>query len=296
MSYIIATDTTANLSRDIIDQYGILVLPLTWHIGDSEFCIPDISAFDADGFYEALARKTPVRTSLINSQRFVDAFTPVMEDGNDIIFISLAGGISGTFSACTVAAELLAERFPERRLITVDSITAGLGEGLLVMQAARLRESGLSIDETAATISESRYSLHSEFTVDDLMYLKRGGRLNLLTAVLGSVMLIKPLLSSGVEGRILTTGKMRGRKAAINAIARRLVDGVIDPESQTVAINHGNCIDDAKELAAFIDAQCHPKEILIDYFEPVSAAHVGPGAMAVFFFGADRRPANASAV
>lgn len=289
MSFAIFTDGCSNLPGSILRSREIRTLPCTYSIDDRHIVYDgDIEAFDAHEHYELLRAGRMIKTSLINAQLFLDNFRTALEAGCDIVYIGMSSGLSGTYQASTIAADELREEFPERTICTVDSLGAGLGVGLLSVLAADLRDAGKTPEETAAALLEARPNLCEYFTVDDLMFLKRTGRLSATGAVVGTMLGIKPILRGDEEGHIVVAHKLRGRKKAISALAEIYRTRAVAPEMQCVAISHGDCIEDAEALAAEIRAAAAPKELILCPHEPFTGSHVGPGMLGLFFFGEGR--------
>ena len=289
MSFVVFTDGCSNLPGSVLQRRQIRTLPFTYTINDQQIVYNgDIDTFDAHAHYELLRAGELIRTSLANTQQFMDHFRPVLEAGNDVIYIGMSSGISGTYQASSIAAAELNEEFPERRVRTVDSLGAGLGTGLLTILAADLRDEGKTVDEAADTLDQKRMDLCEFFTVDDLMFLRRTGRLSTTGALVGTMLGIKPILRGDEEGHIVVCHKCRGRKKAVDTLAQLYQDRVIDAASQCVAISHGDCPEEAQALAERICAIAQPKELIFCPHEPVTGSHVGPGMLAVFFFGKGR--------
>ena len=289
MSFVIFTDGCSNLPGSILNQRKISTLPFTYTINGQQIVYSgDIESFDAHAHYELLRAGELIQTSLANTQQFMDHFRPALEAGQDVIYIGMSSGISGTYQAAAIAAAELMEEFPGRRVRTVDSLGAGLGTGLLTIMAADLRDAGKTVDETADTLDRKRMDLCEFFTVDDLMFLRRTGRLSTTSALVGTMLGIKPILRGDEEGHIVVFQKCRGRKKAVETLAQLYQTRVVDAGNQTVAISHGDCLEEAQALAEKIQAIAQPKELIFCPHEPVTGSHVGPGMLAVFFFGEGR--------
>lgn len=288
----LVTDTSANLPADFVREEQITVLPYTFHSSSGEQSCLDPESFDAHAFYARMRAGEKITTSQIPPQRYLDAFTPMLEAGEDILFVSMSSGVSGSYASGQIAAHQLREEFPARKLLLVDTYGASLGEGLLVMEAARLRRAGRSVDETYQQLRALRHKMAQIFTVDDLRYLKRSGRLSNLESAVGTVLQIKPLLKGDEQGRIVCFAKLRGRQRVIERIARYYEELVVDAPEQTVGIAHADCAADAQILASLLRHSAHPpKEILTVDYEPVTGSHVGPGALALFFLSDSRAKA-----
>ena len=283
----IVTDTSSNLPTAYLQAENITVIPFTFHTESGEQSCMDTASFDAKAFYTAMRNGEKVTTSQIPPQRFVDSIRPMLENGEDVLFVSMSSGISGSYASSKIAANQLAEEFPERKILTVDTYSASLAEGIVVMRAVECRKEGLSIDETYQILRALRHRIAQIFTVGDLRYLKRTGRLSNLEAAVGTVLQIKPLLKGDPEGKIVCFAKVRGRQRAIEAMAKRYEELVVSPETQTVCISHADCEADAQILASMLRRSKPPKDILIVDYEPVTGSHVGPGALALFFVSDD---------
>ena len=289
MSFAIFTDGCSNLPGEQIRKHDIRVLPCTYTLDGVQYVYNgDIDSFDAPAHYNKLREGHLIQTSLINTQLFLDHFRPALEEGLDIIYVGLSSGISGTYNAARMAAEELMEEFPDRKIYTVDSRGAGLGTGILTLRGADFREAGMSVDETYEALKEATDNLCEYFTVDDLMFLNRTGRLSGAGAVVGTMLGIKPILRGDEEGHIVTAQKIRGRKKAVETLAKIYAEKVVDPENQRVGITHGDCPEEAQALAEKICAAGKPGELLLCPHEPFTGSHVGPGMLAVFFFGKGR--------
>lgn len=283
----IVTDTSSNLPTAYLQAENITVIPFTFHTESGEQSCMDTASFDAKAFYTAMRNGEKVTTSQIPPQRFVDNIRPMLENGEDVLFVSMSSGISGSYASSKIAANQLAEEFPERKILTVDTYSASLAEGIVVMRAVECRKEGLSIDETYQILRALRHRIAQIFTVGDLRYLKRTGRLSNLEAAVGTVLQIKPLLKGDPEGKIVCFAKVRGRQRAIEEMAKRYEEMVVSPETQTVCISHADCEADAQILASMLRRSKAPKDILIVDYEPVTGSHVGPGALALFFVSDD---------
>ena len=283
----IVTDTSANLPTDYLHAEQITVIPYTFQSGKGEQSCMDLTTFDAKDFYAQMRSGVKVTTSQIPPQRYIDVLTPLLEAGEDVLFVSMSSGISGSYASSKIAANQLAEEFPERKILTVDTYSASLAEGIVVMRAVECRKEGLSIDETYQILRALRHRIAQIFTVGDLRYLKRTGRLSNLEAAVGTVLQIKPLLKGDPQGKIVCFAKVRGRQRAIEEMAKRYEELVVSPETQTVCISHADCEADAQILASMLRRSKAPKDILIVDYEPVTGSHVGPGALALFFVSDD---------
>ena len=279
----IMTDTSANLPTELAKQSDITVIPFPYFVNGARQTCLDTEGFDGETFYGAMREGAEVTTSQINPQNYIDAMRPVLERGEDILFVGMSSGISGAYHSAELAVEELRPEFPERKIRLVDTIGASLGEGLLVLRAYRDKLAGLSLDSIYEKLMELRHRLCNIFTVDDLKYLRKGGRLSNLSFIVGTLLQIKPLLKGNEEGKIVAFAKLRGRKKALEELARRYDEYVLNAEEQTVGIAHADCPEDAERLAELLRRNHPPKEILTVGYEPVTGSHVGPGTLALFF-------------
>lgn len=289
MPFAIFTDGCSNLPGGQIEKHNIRVLPCTYTLDGVQYVYNgDIDSFDAPAHYNTLRAGHLIQTSLLNTQLFLEHFRPVLEAGQDVIYVGMSSGISGTYNAARMAAQELMEEFPGRKVYTVDSRGAGMGTGILTLRAADFREAGMNVDEAYQALQEATDNLCEYFTVDDLMFLNRTGRLSGAGAVVGTMLNIKPILRGDEEGYIVTSQKIRGRKKAVETLAKIYAEKVVDPANQRVGITHGDCPEEAQALAEKICAAGKPGELLLCPHEPFTGSHVGPGMLAVFFFGNGR--------
>ncbi|MBQ9413449.1 MAG: DegV family protein [Oscillospiraceae bacterium] len=282
MSFIIVTDTSANLPREYLEAQHIRTASFSYTVRGKE-----PGPFDGHEFYEAMRRGALVRTSLISPQKYGSLFRSALAEGADVLYVGMSSGISNSMYCAVMAAQEAAEEYPERTIRTVDTLGASLGEGLLVIEAAACRDRGMDVTQTAEHLNALRRRMCQVFTVDDLAYLKRGGRLSSAAAIVGTVLQIKPLLKGDGDGKIVAFGKSRGRKRAVEALAERYEALAEAPETQTVGIAHADCEEDASSLAALLRRSRPPKDILTVLYEPVTGSHVGPGTLALFFLGGE---------
>ncbi len=288
MNYAVFTDGASNLPGKYLQSFEIRPLPCSYEMdGQPGIYTGDIDAFDAKAYYDKLRAGSRLKTSLLNSHLFQEQFRPALEQGLDVVYVGMSSGISGTIQAARMAKEELEEEFPERYVHVVDSLGAGFGPGLLAVRAAELRNEGKSAREAGAILdSEVQHTLNL-FTVDDLNFLKRTGRVSGATAAIGTVLNIKPILWGDPTGHITALSKVRGRKKAIDALAE-LYAKYMDGGVKRLAISHGDCLEEAQALAARLTAICQPEELIICPHEPFTGAHVGPGMLAIFFQGKER--------
>ena len=283
--YIILTDTGCDLSRTMIAELGLGIIELEVLIEGEKESSKNVGVKQ---FYSLLRSGKRATTSAVGIDRFITSIEPYVADGNDVIYIGFSSGLSGTFNAGFVAASELSERYPERKIYTVDTLAASMGQGLLVYLAAKMKAEGASIDEVRDFVEANKLNLCHWFTVDDLMFLKRGGRINAATAVMGTMLSIKPVLHVDNDGKLISMSKARGRKAALDALVAKLGETGTNISDQTVFISHGDCEADARYVRDKIKEKYSPKEVVIGYIGAVIGAHSGPGTLAVFYLGTHR--------
>ncbi|MBE6550397.1 MAG: DegV family protein [Ruminococcaceae bacterium] len=286
-NYVIVTDTGSDLTKELIDELGVRVMNLELNI-DGE--TPEVSnSVETVEFYKMLRAGKTATTSAIGIDRFIKEFEPILEEGKDVLYIGFSSGLSGTYNAGFVAAKELADKHPYRKIYTVDTLAASMGEGLLVWYAAKMKEEGRSIEEVRDFLEENKLSLCHWFTVNDLFFLKRGGRISAATAVMGTMLNIKPVLHVDNDGKLISVSKARGRRAAIDALFQKVKETAKDNVAdQMIFISHGDCETDAKYLAEKICRELGVKDVKIGYIGPVIGAHSGPETLAVFFLGSQR--------
>ena len=288
-NYVIITDSTADLPKSIIDELAIKVIPLEYMIGDETFT--DVAGDDDKAIKELYAKMRNGErstTSQITLQRFLDIFSEILKEGKDILYIGFSSGLSGTVGQALLATKELKEEYPDRKIIAIDTLAASLGEGMLVYYAAKMKNEGKSLDEVANWLETNKLRLAHWFTVDDLNFLKRGGRVSPAVALIGTMLGIKPVMHVDDEGHLIPVTKVRGRKASLDELVNRAAKTIEGAENQTVFICHGDCIEDAEYVAKRAKEVLGVKEVIIGYTGPVIGSHSGPGTMALFTLGKNR--------
>ena len=279
------TDTSANLPVEIIDEYGIEVVPFSYTIDGVEY-IPE-REFDGKAFYAAMRAGSEVKTSMVNTGTFIERFKTALDAGKDVLYIGMSGGISGTANAALMAKQELDEEYPDRKIVVIDTLAASLGEGLFVIKAAEQLKDGAALDTIEEDIRAQVPSMCQSFTVDDLKYLKNTGRVSGAAAIIGNVLSIHPILIGDYEGKIVVKAKVRGMKRTLDALAERYAELALS-KTETIGIAHA----DNEEGKAYLVQRLRDKGLtgkcLSVCYEPVTGSHVGPGTVALFFFGTDR--------
>ncbi len=288
MSFALFTDSTANLTEAEYTERQIEVVSLTLSINDEEVvCYQPGVVFDSEAFFRRMREDGTLvmKTSMVNTAAFLGAFETHLQAGEDVLYLGMAGGISGTCGAGKIAAELLQKKYPARNVLVVDTLTAVIGEGMILREAAALRAAGADAQEAAAHAERRSHEIRSYIMVDDLNFLKRGGRISGSAALAGSIVHLKPILKGDEEGRLVLDQKIFGRKKAIKALLEMFEQYHESGEgNRSVGITHTGCEDEAHLLAADIVDRYPDVIVSVDCFEPCTASHVGPGAIGLFFF------------
>ncbi len=284
--YKIITDSGCDLPGEMLSRLDVAAVPLFVNFrGETR---EDSVDEEIQSLYAGLRAGEPATTSAVNPDRWMEIIRPVLEEGKDALVIAFSSGLSATYQSAVIAAEELREAFPERNIAVVDSLSASLGQGLLVWYACKKHAEGLSLDELAAWVEENRFHLCHWFTVDDLMYLKRGGRVSATTALVGTMLQIKPVLHMDDAGHLINMAKTRGRKASIQALAEKAAELGKNYDNSTMFICHGDCLEDAQYLSGLVKEKAGAKEVFIGYTGAVIGSHSGPGTLALFFLGEHR--------
>ncbi len=287
--YAVITDSTADLSPELVRELDVEIIPLQFVIDDHTYLnYPDGRELSEKAFYQMLRQQKTATTVQVNASRFVEFFEPILQQGRDILYIAFSSGLSGTYHSSLMAREELQEKYPERRIYICDSLAASMGEGLLVYHAVMEKRKGKDISEVYQWVEDHKKNLCHWFTVDDLYHLKRGGRVSSATALVGTMLGIKPVLHVDDEGHLVNVDKVRGRRQSLQAMAEKMRQTCTHPENQMVFISHGDCLEDAQALADMVRERMQVKDIVIHYIGPVIGAHSGPGTVALFFLGTKR--------
>ncbi len=278
------TDTSANLPVELLREHNITIVPFSYTVNGEPADYSTIDGFSGKAFYDAMRQGAFVKTSMINIVTFVLAFEEALKNGDDVMYIGMSGGISGAANSAAIAVKELKESYPERKITSIDTYAASLGEGIQVLRAVELINQGVAFEDIEMIILEERETICQYFTVDDLEYLKRGGRISNVTAFVGSLLHIKPILTGDEQGRIVICGKARGRKQAIITLADKY-DRLAKDKNATVAIAHADDEGAADELISELKKRGFSGKTIVECYEPVTGSHVGPGTLAFFFAG-----------
>ena len=285
--YVIVTDSSADLPASLVQELGVEVLPLSFTVqGKTYHNYPDDREMDPKVFYKMLRDGEMATTSAVNVAEYTNMLEPFLQSGKDVLVLAFSSGLSTTYQSSVIAVNELSEQYPDRKIYTVDTLCASLGQGLLVWHAVQEQKKGKSIEEVRDWVEENKLHLCHWFTVDDLHFLKRGGRISAATAVVGTMLSIKPVLHVDDEGHLISMGKARGRGASLTALVDHMEQTVTDVD--TVFISHGDCLADAEKVAADVKKRFGTKDVVINNVGPVIGAHSGPGTLALFFLGTKR--------
>ena len=285
MSFKIVTDSACDLPAEMIEALDLGIAALSVELDGRAYAEGEMTPKE---LYDHLRSGKLPKTSAVNPELWADAMRPALEQGQDVLTLVFSSALSATCQNALIAAEELRGEFPDRKLIVIDSLCAAIGLGLLVHTAAKLRDAGKTIEETAAWIEEHKLNVCHWVTVEDLMHLKRGGRVSAATAVVGTMLNIKPIIRVDDNGRLESLAKCRGRKAALNYLLDRMAES-FDPEiDDTVFIGHGDCMEDARYLEQKVRERFGVQNVHINYIGTVVGAHTGPGVAVLFFYGKKR--------
>lgn len=286
-NYKIITDSASDLLISMRESLNVDWADLKANIDNVDY---DYDGTDesAKKFYEMIRSGKNASTSAVNTAQFIEIMEKYLEQGMDILYIGFSENLSSTYSSGVTVAQELSEKYPDRKIYTVSSLCASLGQGLLVYLVSEKQKAGYTIDEARDYAESIKMNICHWFTVNDLFHLKRGGRVSATTAVVGSVLGIKPVMHVDNEGRLINVAKARGRKASIKELFAKMKELAINPEAQVVFISHGDCYDEAKILGDMIKEELHVKDVIIGYVGPVIGSHSGPGTIALFFVGEHR--------
>lgn len=285
-NYQIITDSGSDLPVTMLSQLDVKLVSLSLLFRGQT--LADSVTDETKRFYEAMRAGESGSTSAVNPDGWANVIEPVLQEGKDVLVIGFSSGLSTTYQSAVIAADELKEKYPERNIRVVDSLCASLGQGLLVWYACRKRDESMGLDEVADWVETNKWHLCHWFTVDDLKYLKRGGRISAATALVGTMLNIKPVLHVDDEGHLISVSKVRGRKASIEALAKQMEALGTPGANDTAFICHGDCLEDAEYLAKIVKERCGVKEVFIGYTGAVIGSHSGPGTLALFFLGEHR--------
>ena len=287
--YTIITDSSCDLPDSLVKELELEVLPLAFIMdGKTYRNYPDNREMSPKDFYNKEREGVMATTNAVNVGEASDAIESVLKQGRDVLVLAFSSGLSTTCNSFQIAAGDLAEQYPDRKIFVVDTLCASLGQGMFVYQAARLRQAGKSMEEVRDWAEQNKLRQCHWFTVNDLFFLKKGGRVSAATAVVGTMLQIKPVMHVDNEGHLIKVDTARGRKASLNALVDKVGELAENPAAQTMFISNSDCAEEAQYVADQIKAKYGTEEIIINSIGPVIGAHTGPGCVALFFMGKHR--------
>lgn len=290
MKFEIFTDSSCDLPKEVIEQFDLQVMQLEVVIDDKPPVLNN--QIDIKDFYDQLRAGSNAQTSAVTLGHFEEGMRKSLIDGKDILYVGFSSGLSATYNNGLMMIKELQQEFPERKLLAVDTLCASVGQGMLVYYAAVLREEGATIEEVQSKIEAFKDRIHHQVTVNDLFFLKRGGRIDAATAIAGSVLNIKPIINVDMEGRLETVGKVRGRKGAIKELFTKMKENVSLEELGYAFISHSDCIEDANTLKDMVEKEFASVKVVIGDIGPVIGAHTGPGALVICYLGKTKKCSN----
>ena len=285
-NYVITVNSTVDLPKEWLEERNIPVMALRYTIDGETY--EDMSGLSHKEFFQKLREGKMAVTTQMNPEEAKEKFEPILKAGNDILHLGFSSGLSGTYNSMRIAAEELAEEYPERKIIVIDTLCACLGEGLLLYYALKRKEEGMTIDELAQWVEENKLHVCHNVTVDDLNHLQRGGRVSKTAAILGTMVQIKPIIHMDNQGCLQVIGKERGRKKSIHKLVDMSLKQYEGYENDLVMITHGDCLEDAEYLAGLVREKMGIQDILINNIGTVIGSHTGPGVLALFCMGNER--------
>lgn len=284
--YVITVNSTVDVPKEWLEERHVPVVPLRYTIDGKTYT--DMEGLSAREFFAKLRDGKMSVTSQVNPEEAAELLEPYLKEGKDILHLGFSSGLSGTLNSMKIAGEMLQEKYPEAKIIVIDTLCACLGEALLLYKALQQKEKGMSIDETAQWVEENKLHICHNVTVDDLNHLHRGGRVSRTTAVLGTLVQIKPIIHMDDNGKLQVIGKERGRKKSLNKIVDMAVEQSKGWDNDIIMITHGDCIEDAEYVAKLVREKMGIDNILINNIGTVIGSHTGPGVVAVFCMGNKR--------
>jgi len=285
-NYVITVNSTVDLTKEWLEERNIPVMALRYTIDGETY--EDMSGLSHKEFFQKLREGKMAVTTQMNPEEAKEKFEPILKAGNDILHLGFSSGLSGTYNSMRIAAEELAEEYPDRKIIVIDTLCACLGEGLLLYYALKRKEEGMTIDELAQWVEENKLHVCHNVTVDDLNHLQRGGRVSKTAAILGTMVQIKPIIHMDNQGCLQVIGKERGRKKSIHKLVDMALKQYEGYENDLVMITHGDCLEDAEYLAGLVREKMGIQDILINNIGTVIGSHTGPGVLALFCMGNER--------
>ena len=287
-SYVFMTDSDSDLPYELKVRYDIPVVSMPYTLEGKEYFDDLGQTLDSKSFFDKMRAGAQPSTSALNETIYLEYFEPVLAEGKDLLFVAFSSQLSGTINAVYAARETLLAKYPERKFMVVDTLSISGPMTILILKAHELYRAGKPMEEVAAWLEENKLRAQAWFTVDDLKYLKRGGRISPAVAAIGTMLDLKPILTETLEGKLASADKVRGRRKAMNYIVDKAVENVTDQKEAVGIILHADAIDDAQKLQDMLAAKLPDMELRIDNVGPVIGTHAGPGTLAFCFLGKKR--------
>ena len=285
-TYQIVTDSCCDFPQQMYDQLNVKLVALSVDFrGEVSLDRNDDSL---KTLYDGMRAGEGAKTSAVNPDSWANAMEPSLKAGLDVLVLAFSSGLSTTYQSAVIAANELSETYPDRKILVVDTLGASLGQGMMVHHACRMRDNGATLEEVAQWVEDHKQNICHWFTVDDLMHLKRGGRVSAATALVGTMLQIKPVLHVDAEGHLVSVSKARGRKASIEGLAKKVGELGGNFDNRTVYISHADCLEDARYLESVLKEKYGVEEVFLSYVGSVIGSHAGPGTLALFFLGDHR--------
>lgn len=281
--FVITADSTVDLPKEFLEEKQVPIVSLSYIIDGATY--KDGEGLTSKEFYDKIREGAMPTTSQVNPEQARDLFEPILKEGKDILHIAFTSGLSGTYNSCRIAAEELREEYPDRKIVVVDSLCAASGGGMLLYKALEMKEQGKSFDEIATWVEENKLHVCHDVTVDDLFHLHRGGRVSKASAVVGTIIKIKPIIHVNDEGKLIVIGKERGRKKALQTLVERMEEKSQGFENDIVMITHGDALEDAEYVKGLIEEKFGITNIMINPLGTVIGSHTGPGVISIFYMG-----------
>ncbi|AEB75950.1 DegV family protein [Clostridium botulinum] len=287
--YTILTDSCCDLPIDYLINNNVSYVSLTYRLDDKEFYDDFGQSVKYTEIYDYMRKGNIPKTSQVNPQAFYNAFKEILDKNQNILYICVSSGLSGTYNSANIAKNMILDEYKDSKIEIVDVLTASLGQGLMVMKAVEMRNTGMNLEQIAKNLEDIRFKLNTYITVDDLNYLKKGGRISSTAALVGAVLHIKPILTLNDEGKVISILKVKGKKSLIRKLSEIVCEKIINPEKEEICICHADSEIQAEKLKEAILQKIQVKKVLINDIGPVVGTYGGPGALAVFFIGEQRQ-------
>lgn len=284
--FVVTVNSTVDLPREWVEERNVPVIPLKYTIDGETYT--DMYGLTGKEFFAKLREGRMSVTSQVNPDEARAALEPILKEGKDILHLGFSSGLSGTYNSMRIAGEELAEEYPDAKIIIIDTLCACMGEGLLLYKVLQMKEAGRNIDEIAQWVEENKLHICHNVTVDDLNHLHRGGRVSKASAIVGTMVQIKPIIHVDNEGKLQVIAKERGRKKSLNKIVDMAAEQSKGWDNDVVMVTHGDCIEEAEYVAGLVKEKMGAKEVMINNIGTVIGSHTGPGVIAVFFMGNKR--------